>query len=131
MTLADELAVRAVLAKYETPLFHAVRMAWEDWKALPLGGRLWFAPRSRACLVYDFIVQRAATAFADDKTVRILRRNETVKFVFDDAVVLRFKKAADNGLGSNIHTQSTLDFVDQQQELPGFTSNKACLQPVA
>lgn len=56
MTLADELAVRAVLAKYETPLFHAVRMAWEDWKALPLGGRLWFAPRSRACLVYDFIV---------------------------------------------------------------------------
>lgn len=120
MTLADEQAVRTVLTKYETAIFHAVRSGWEDWRALQLGGRLLFAARSRACLVYDFIVQRAAAAFTDDTAVRVLRRNETVKFVFDNTVALRFKKAADNGLGSNIHTQSTLDFVDQEQELPGF-----------
>jgi hypothetical protein len=120
MTLADEQAVRAVLAKYETPIFHAVRTGWDDWRALRLGGRLLFPARSRACLVYDFIVQRATTAFAGDKAVHVLKRNETFKFVFDDTVALRFKKAAGNGLGSNIHTQSTLDFVDQEQELPGF-----------
>lgn len=120
MTLADQQAVRAVLANYETHIFHAVSAGWEDWRALQLGGRLLFVARSRACLVYDFIVQRAEEALADDTAVRVLKRDETAKFVFSDIVALRFKKAADNGLGSNIHTQATLGFVDQQQELPGF-----------
>lgn len=120
MIFADELAVRAVLAKYETIIFQAVHGGWEDWHALPLGGRLMFPARSRACLVYDFIVQRAMSALADDDAVRVLTRDETAKFVFEDMVALRFKKATDNGLGSNIQTQATLGFVEQQQELPGF-----------
>lgn len=120
MALADEQAVRVVLAKYETAIFQAVHGAWEDWRALQLGGRLYFPARSRACLVYDFIVQRATAAFADDSAIRVLRRHETAKFVFADTVLLRFKKANDNGLGSNIQTQATLEFLDQQQELPGF-----------
>ncbi|MBK8133657.1 MAG: hypothetical protein IPK48_13485 [Gammaproteobacteria bacterium] len=120
MALADEQAVRAVLAKYETLICKAVHGGWEDWRALPLGGRLLFPARSRACLVYDFIVQRATAAFTDDQAVRVLRRDETAKFVFTDSVVLRFKKANDKGLGSNIQTQATLGFVDQQYELPGL-----------
>lgn len=120
MPMADEQAVRAVLAKYETVLFTAFHGGWDDWRALPLGGRLLFPARSRACIVYDFIVQRAMAALGDDEAVHILRRDETVKFVFADTVVLRFKKASDNGLGSNIRTQATLGFVDPQQELPGM-----------
>jgi hypothetical protein len=120
MTLANEQVVHAALGKYETRIFGAVHRGWEDWRALQLGGRLMFPARSRACLVYDFIVQRAEAAFADDSAIRTLRRDETIKFVFGDSVLLRFKKAMDNGLGSNIQTQATLGFVDQQQELPGL-----------
>ena len=107
MPMANERAVRAVLAKYEPLLFHAIHGGWEDWRALGLGGRLLFQARSRACVVYDFIVQRAMAALAEDQAVRVLRRDETVKFVFHDTVALRFKKANENGLGSNIRTQAT------------------------
>ena len=120
MPMADEQAVRAVLAKYESVLFAATHGGWDDWRALGLGGRLIFQARSRACVVYDFIVQRAMAALAEDPAVRVLRRDETVKFVFHDTVALRFKKANENGLGSNIRTQATLGFVKQQQELPDF-----------
>ena len=120
MTLADEQVVRAALAYYETTIFRAVHEGWEEWRALQLGGRLLFQARSRACLVYDFIVQRAMAALSDDPDVHVVRRDETAKFVFSAAVLLRFKKANDNGLGSNIQTQATLGFVDQQQELPGL-----------
>ena len=120
MTEADEDIVRSVLVPYETKLFQAVHGAWEDWKALGLAGRLLFLGRSRACLVHDFMVQRAIAAFTGDAVVRTIRRDETAKFVFAGQVALRFKKADDNGLGSNIETEATLDFVEQQQELPGI-----------
>lgn len=120
MTEAVEDIVRSVLAPYETKLFQAVHGAWEDWKALGLAGRLLFLGRSRACLVHDFMVQRAIAAFTGDAVVRTIRRDETAKFVFAGQVALRFKKADDNGLGSNIETEATLDFVEQQQELPGI-----------
>jgi hypothetical protein len=122
MTLADEQTVRASLAKYETALFKAVHSGWEDWRALQLSGRLIFQARSRACVVYDFVVQHAIAAFVNDASIMVLTKNETIKFVINDVVVLRFKKASENGLGSNIQTQSTLDFIEQQQELPGLQS---------
>jgi hypothetical protein len=120
MTEADEDVVRGVLAPHETKLFQAIHGAWDDWKALGLGGRLLFPGRTRACLVHDFIVQRAIASFTDDPAVRTLRHDETAKFLFAGKVVLRFKKADDNGLGPNIETEATLDFIDQQQELPGI-----------
>lgn len=120
MPIADEQVVRATLAKYETTFFSAFHGGWEDWRALQLGGRLLFPARSRACVVYDFIVQRAMAALVDDKTVNVIRRDETVKFLFGGGVALRIKKANDKGLGSNIKTQATLGFVEQQQDLPGM-----------
>jgi len=120
MPMADDQTVRAVLAPYESVLFRAVHGGWDDWRTLQLGGRLLFPARSRACIVYDFIVQRAMAALGDDQAVRLIRRDETVKFVFSETVVLRFKKANDSGLGSNIQTQATLGFVEQQQQLPGL-----------
>jgi|JI6StandDraft_1071083.scaffolds.fasta_scaffold292450_1 hypothetical protein len=120
MPLADEQTVRAALTPYQSLLFRAVHGGWEDWRALQLGGRLLFPARSRACVVYDFIAQRAMSALSDDQSVRTIRRDETVKFVFAETVVLRFKKANDNGLGSNIQTQATLGFVEQQQQIPGL-----------
>jgi len=120
MTLTDEQAVRATLTNYEPVIFRAVHDGWKDWQNLSLNGRLLFPARSRACLVYDFIVQRAMAALHGDPAVRIIQRDETARFIFADSLALRFKKANGNGLGSNIQTQATLIFVEQQQELPGL-----------
>jgi hypothetical protein len=66
------------------------------------------------------MVQRAIAVWAGDGAVRVIRRDETAKFVVADQVVLRFKKADDRGLGSNIPTQASLEFTEQQYELPGM-----------
>lgn len=121
MILTDERAVRAALAKYEPALFQAVHKGWKDWQGSTHNRPLIFTARSRACLVYDYIVQRAIAAFDGDPAVRIILRDETARFIFTDKVVLRFKKANGNGLGANIRTQATLSFVEQQQELPGLS----------
>jgi hypothetical protein len=120
MIRADESIVRQVLRSYEEPIFNVVHGAWSDWRELPLGGRLLFPGRTRACLVHDFMVQRAIACWAGDSAVRVIRRDETAKFVIADQVVLRFKKADDRGLGSNIPTQASLEFTEQQYELPGM-----------
>lgn len=120
MIRADENIVRVVLRSYEDAIFKAVHGAWSDWRELPLGGRLLFPGRTRACLVHDFMVQRAIAAWTGDSAVRVIRRDETAKFVVAGQVLLRFKKADDRGLGSNIPTQAALDFAEQQHDLPGI-----------
>lgn len=120
MQLANETVVRNILRPHEAKLSAAIDGAWGDWKALPLAGQLLFPGRSRACLVFDFFVRRAIAVFAGDTSVNVIRRDETAKFVFSGQVVLRFKKADDSGMGSNIQTQATLKFVDQEQQLPGM-----------
>jgi hypothetical protein len=120
MIRADQDIVREVLHPYEDAIFKLIHGAWDDWRGLTLGGRLLFPARARACLVHDFMVQRAIAAWADDGAVRIVQQDETAKFVVNDRVLLRFKKADDRGLGSKIPTQASLSFVDQEQELPGI-----------
>jgi hypothetical protein len=120
MIRADEDIVREVLRPYEEAIFKLIHGAWDDWRSLSLGGRLLFPARARACLVHDFMVQRAVAAWTDDSAIRIVRQDETAKFVVSNRVLLRFKKADDRGLGSNIPTQASLSFVDQEQELPGI-----------
>jgi hypothetical protein len=120
MVLADEAVVRGVLSPYEAALYQSVLGAWDEWKALSLGGRLRYPARSRACLVHDFIVQQAITAFSSDPAIRVIERDETAKFVVAETVLLRFKKGDENGLGSNIRTQASMKFVEQQHELPGM-----------
>jgi hypothetical protein len=120
MIRADENIVRGILRSYEDAIFKAVHGAWSDWRELPLGGKLLFPGRTRACLVHDFMVQRAIAAWTGDSAVRVIRRDETAKFVVVDQVLLRFKKADDRGLGSNIPTQASLGFIGQQHDLPGI-----------
>jgi hypothetical protein len=120
MIRADENTVRAILRTSEDTIFEAVHGAWSDWRELPLAGRLLFPGRTRACLVHDFMVQRAIAAWTGNSAVRVICHDETAKFVVADQVLLRFKKADDRGLGSNIPTQASLGFVEQQHELPGI-----------
>lgn len=117
--LADQTAVEATLKEFEPAILRVVHRAWIEVRQLPLSAPLEF-PRTRACLVQDIMVRRAKAEFSDNPRVRIVARDETIKFVFDEAVVARFKKADASGLGSNIQTQAVMQFVDQQQELPGL-----------
>ena len=116
---ADQEAVQATLAAFESALLSVVHGAWQDFKQLPLSAPFEFA-RTRACLVQDFMVRRAKGEFAGHPQVCMIARDETVMFVFDGQVVVRFKKADASGLGSNIPTQAVMQFVEQQQELPGL-----------
>ena len=120
MALDDEKAVRAILAKYETTIFQIVGGAWDEWRALQLGGRLQFLARSRACLVYDFIVQRAIAAFADDPTVRVLSGDETAKFVFSDTVVVRFQESEWQRFRVEYQHSSHLRFCRSRTRIAGF-----------
>jgi hypothetical protein len=120
MMRPDEDVVRAVLQPYENGICQAIHGAWSDYQELRLGGRLLFPGRSRACLVHDFMVQRAISTWSADASVRVIRRDETAKFVIADQVLLRLKKADDRGLGANIPTQASLDFIGQQYDLPGI-----------
>jgi hypothetical protein len=120
MIRADEDVVRRVLQPYEDAIFQSVHGAWGGYQELNLGGRLLFPGRSRACLVHDFMVHRAISAWTGDSAVRVIRQDETAKFVVADQVLLRLKKADDRGFGSNIPTQASLGFIEQQHDLPGI-----------
>lgn len=119
--VADQDAVQATLNEFEGTILDVVHGAWRDFRQLQqaLPAPLLYA-RTRACFVQDLMVQRAQAAFCEDPRVRIIEKDETAKFVFDGSVVVRFKKADESGLGSNIPTQAVMQFVEQQQELPGF-----------
>jgi len=117
---SDENVVHTVLQPYENAIYDAVHGAWSDYQALQLHGRLLFPSRSRACLVYDFMVNRFIASLANDDTVRVIKRDETAKFIFAQRIYLRLKKANDRGLGSNIPTQAALEFIGQQYSLPGI-----------
>lgn len=104
--------VRNILEDFELRMREVLEGAWEDW--LALGNRSVFSPRSRASMVFDFIKTRALMEFADDANIRAIPKGQTVHFLFRDRVLLRFKKANGSGLGSNIETQSVLEFTDPQ-----------------
>lgn len=120
MVFSDENEVRDALAPYHDDFVQLANNAWQKWVDVGLTGQLRYPGRSRACLVHDFFVQEAVRVWSDNDRVRVIEKDETAKFVFDDLVVGRFKKADDRGLGSNIPTQATLSFTEQQQELPGI-----------
>jgi hypothetical protein len=53
----------------------------------------------------------------DDPNVHIQPIGRTVKFLFRGQVLVRLKKANKRGLGSNIATQATIEFIDPQLPL--------------
>ena len=58
--------------------------------------------------------------FENDTDVHVIREPQTVKFLFLDRVLARFKKGNAKGVGSNIETQAVLDFIDPQASFAGL-----------
>ncbi|HEX3365579.1 hypothetical protein [Phenylobacterium sp.] len=53
----------------------------------------WRRKTTRAALVWEYAVQAAIEALAGDPGVRVVRHHDTVSFVIDETVLIRFKKA--------------------------------------
>jgi hypothetical protein len=116
--------VRRELAPYEVDILEVVQGAWQDFLDLGIQAKLRYK-RNRAGLVHDFMVQRAMNKWPEGSGVTWLEKDETAKFIFGQEVIVRFKKADENGLGANIMTQAVLAFVDPQMNLPGIPEELA------
>jgi len=124
--------VRAILNDFELRLRTVIDRAWAEWMASEMRGRLIFS-RTKADIIFDFIGRHALAEFSADPDIYVIAKRGTVKFLFKDTVLLRFKKANAKGIGSNIETQAVLDFIDPERklfpELPDILKVEVCYQP--
>ncbi|MBC6436850.1 MAG: hypothetical protein GDA52_01635 [Rhodobacteraceae bacterium] len=118
MSIPVEATVRPILDKIREPIVQAILGAWEDWLASGYNG-VW-TKRGRANFVWEQFVNRARTALQDHDAVRVINGQETVRFLVQDTVLFRFKKADTAGRSSNIPTQMELAFHDHEQDLLGL-----------
>jgi hypothetical protein len=112
----DQETVQGILSNFEFRLHSILKKAWDEWLEMPKKGVL--SARSRASIVFDFIKKLAIEEFDGDADIRVLPKGQTVKFLFRDQVLIRFKKANAKGIGSNIETQAVLEFVEPQLKIP-------------
>lgn len=113
MPVAVREQVEVVLTGFTARLRSVLDRAMEDWASLPNKSWLMF-PRDKANIIFSYIVRHALGEFADDADVHVISEPQTVKFLFRDTVLVRFKKGNTQGVGSNIETQAVLEFVDPQ-----------------
>jgi hypothetical protein len=121
MAIARREAVQPILEQFATRLRAVLDRAMDDW--LQNQGRGQFIyPRTGANIIFDNIIRHALLEFNGDgdSTVKALREAQTVKFLFHNSVVARFKKGNGRGVGSNIETQAVLDYVNPQGAFGGL-----------
>ena len=119
MSIAVREEVEAVLSSFTNRLRAVLDGAMEDWAKLP--NKAWLIwPRDKANIISSYIARRAQAECTGDSDVHVISEPQTVKFLFHDTVLVRFKKGNAHGVGSNIVTQSVLDFVDPQLSFAGL-----------
>lgn len=119
MPIPSETTVRPILDEIRDQIISAVRGAWNDWLASDHNG-VWRCKRSRANFIWEQIIDRAHAALLDHNAVHVIEGNETMKFLVQDTVLFRFKKADETGRSSNVSTQLALAFHDHEQDLLGL-----------
>lgn len=124
--------VRAILGRFESRLRAVIDRAWAEWMESDVRGRL-IRNGAKATVVFDFIARHALAEFDGDPDIHVIAKHSTVKFLFKDAVLVRFKKSNAKGVGSNIETQEVLAFIDPERklfpELPDILKIEVCYQP--
>lgn len=110
-----EADVRTLLAPREGAITQVVLDAWGRWWRNPERPTLY--RRTRACLVHNYIMNAAPAAFTADRGVHLIQRQETIYFLIERRLLMRFKKGDEQGLSSNIETQASLAFVDPTEPL--------------
>lgn len=119
MSLPQESHVQSVLQPFHSTLASIVSGAWAKWRSSELGLQP-ASGRTRACIVWDAMMQHALDAFENDPRVDVVSRSQTYYFLIDDTVVLRFKKGNVSGLSRNYPTQEALKFHEPENDLFGY-----------
>ncbi|MEM1105758.1 MAG: hypothetical protein AAGH87_05155 [Pseudomonadota bacterium] len=119
MPAPNEDDVKRVLEPYSGIIVSIMRRAWEDW--LNSGyAATWEFARARANYISAQMAFYAREAFEDEPGIYIVEKDETLKFLADDRVVFRLKKADEAGLTANIPTQQVLAYHDHDQNMLGL-----------
>jgi hypothetical protein len=117
MTVPQIEDVRPILRDFEFRLWKVLDDSWnEDWLQIPENLRRIMDSTTRANNLFSFVRQRALTEFHGDSEIHVVPFGRTVRFLFRDRVLVRLKRAnPKTGLGSNIPTQATLEFINHPQ----------------
>jgi hypothetical protein len=123
-------AVQARLAPHLDTLEKCFRQAWRrwvDWLPELKGAPTDISPRSRASVIYDFIVAEAVQAFLSTPGIRVQKERGFLVLRFQDRVALRFKKFGNKKLSvSRNNTRQTQLYDAQMLEFaPGTLQSMA------
>lgn len=114
----EQQAARTILGPYHRDLAEIVYGAWSDYTNTHLTYPV--SARTRANIVWDYMVRRADERFAGDSRITVAYQGQTVWFVLDQRWLLRFKKGDHDGLSNNIQTQQALHWYDPQMAFDGM-----------
>ena len=121
MAVPIEGVVREVLARHDRDVLcrRAVEDAWDTVKR-EYPNRAWYRRKSTTrALVWEHSVKNAVANFDEAPGVAIIPVKDTYSFLFDDTVLVRFKKANTQFLSSNYPTLSALLFHRHDRDLFG------------
>lgn len=125
MPIPDEDVVRRVLAINDRDILcrKAVEGAWETVKnSYP--ERAWWRRKSTSRgLMWEYSVNNAVAALADDPGIRVIRHHDTSSLVLDNLVLVRFKKASIQLHTSNYPTLLARLFHRHESDLFGFNGH--------
>ncbi len=131
----SEEEVKEALTPFHYQISGIVIRAFAEWvEVADCRTNKGFSPvlysRTIANYVFDAIAREALAEFNSERRVRVIEESQTVKFCFDEVVLVRFKKANDDGIGQNIPTQAALNFTNPQETLPGIPPEAAKVEIV-
>jgi hypothetical protein len=118
MALIEQQTAILILEKHFPAFFGCVDGAWRDYLSYPIDKRVVHSSRSRASLVHDHMVDRAAKYAARESGVQIVEKSGLYLFVFGGQIAVRFKKFGENLTTSNQPSRQVQEFKNQIQ-LPG------------
>lgn len=98
----------------------AVEYAADTIRTIP-GCAGWRRKGTRRAIFWELAVDKLVELVADDPGVHLIEHHDTVSFIFDDAVLVRIKKADMTLHTSNYPTSTAELFHDHDADLFGFT----------
>lgn len=116
MIKRSKAEVHQLLSPYFDTMVQVVTDAWDRWLRSEERGR-WIFDRERANYVFGHIAANAVEMFDGHPDVHIVRKNETLLFIVNRAVVFRFKKGDSGYMSRNVPTQQALAYHSEDDQL--------------
>jgi hypothetical protein len=113
LDMSDKDDVRNIITPVrEAKIYRAIHQAWADVMQDRARYPRW--PRTRANMMFERLAIRSLEQFFDDPGMHFAFHDETVKFIADQNLLGRLKKANNRGLGQNVPSHANDLFCDQE-----------------